>query len=73
MFDQPCIKGTIFTDTMAGRYNYLDSNLYVQVFANDSFLASAYPMENKSLEGQLLREFVADFWVMDCLVCDGSK
>ena len=73
MFEQPHIKGTIFIDTMAGGYKYLDRNLYAQVLANDSFLDSTYPMEKKSLSGKGLREFIADFGVMERLVCDGSK
>ena len=73
MFERPHIKRAIFTDTMAGRYESLDSNLYVQVFANDYFFASAYPMDKKSLVEQGLRDFIVDLGFMDCLVCDTSK
>ena len=58
---------------MSGRYKSLDSNRYAQVFFNYSLFTAAYPMEKKSKVGQGLREFIADFGVMDRLVCDGSK
>ena len=41
MFEQPRIKGKIFTDTMASRYNYLDGNRYAQLFAKNYFFAAA--------------------------------
>ena len=58
---------------MTGRYNYLDSNRYAQVFANKSFFDAAYPMEKNGLTGQVLREFIVDFGVIDDLFCDISK
>ena len=73
MFERPCIKETLFTDNMAGLYKSLDINSYDQVLANDYFFADIYPMENKSLAGQGLRELIADFGVMYCLFCDGFK
>ena len=51
MFEQPHIKGVIFTDTMAGQYNYLDGNRYAQVFTTDSFFAAACPMGKNGLAG----------------------
>ena len=51
MFEQLRIKGTIFTDTRAGRYKYLDRNHYVQVFSNKNFFADAYPIYKNSLAG----------------------
>ena len=65
--------GVILTDIIEGPYKSLDSNRYAQLFANDSFFTAAYPMANKSLAGQGLREFISDFGVMDHLVCGGSK
>ena len=73
MFKRPRINGTIFTDIMAGRYNSLDINRYAQVLSNNYFFAAAYPMEKRSLSGQVLRELISDFGVMDRLVFDGSK
>ena len=70
MFEQPHIKGMIFTDTMAGRYKFLNINCYAQVFANYYFFDAAYPMEKKSLAGQGLREFIRNFGVMERLVYD---
>ena len=73
MFEWPRIKGRIFTNTLAGRYKSLDGNRYAQVFSNYYFFADAYPMEKKSLAGQGLGEFIANFGVMERLVCHGSK
>ena len=73
MFKRPHIKGTIFSDTMAGHYKSLDSNRYAQVFANNYFFADSYPTEKMILAGQGLREFIGDFGVMDHLVFYGSK
>ena len=73
MFDQPRIKGIIFTDTMIGRYKSLDVNSYAQVFSNDYFFTATYHMDKNSLSGQGLRGFISDFGFMDRLVCDISK
>ena len=73
MFKRPCIKGTIFVDTITGRYKSLDVNRYEQVFANESFFADAYPIEKENLAGQGLSDFIGNFGVMDRLACDGSK
>ena len=68
MFEHPRIKGEIFTYMIAGRYKSLESNRYSQVFANDSFFASAYHTEKKILSEQGVREFIAGFGVMNRLV-----
>ena len=34
MFVRPCIRGTIYTDTMNGRCKSLDGNKHAQIFAN---------------------------------------
>ena len=72
MFIQPRIRGTIYTDTMNGRYKSLDGNKYAQVFANESFFAAAYPMEHKRSAGQALKQYISDFGIPDKLVCDGA-
>ena len=72
MFMRPCIHGTIYTDTMNGRYKSLDGNKHAQIFANESFFATAYPMEHKSSTGQALKQFISDFGIPDKLVCDGA-
>ena len=72
MYEWPQIKGTISTDTMGGRYKSLDGNKYAQVFANESFLSVAYPMESKSSPGQGLIQFIADYGVPHKIICDGS-
>ena len=73
MFEQPRIKGGIFTETTAGWYKSLDKNCYAQVFSNDSLFAAAYTMDKKSLAGQGLREFIGHFGVMGRLVCNRYK
>ena len=72
MFIRLRICGTIYTDTMNGRYKSLDGNKHAQIFANESFFATAYPMEHKSSAGQALKQFISDFGIPDRLVCDGA-
>ena len=55
MFVRPCIHGTIYTDTMNGHYKSLDGNKHAQIFANESFFATAYLMEHKSSASQVLK------------------
>ena len=57
---------------MNGRYKSLDGNKHAQIFANESFFATAYPMEHKSSAGQALKQFIPDFGIPDKLVCDGT-
>jgi hypothetical protein len=45
----------------------------MQVFANKSFFAVAYPMESKAHTGKALREFINEFGVPELLTLDGSK
>ena len=72
MFVKPRIHGTIYTGTMNGGYKSLDGNKHAQIFANESFFATAYPMEHKSSTGQALKQFISDFGIPDKLVCDGA-
>ena len=72
MFVRPRIHGTIYTDTMNGYYKSLDGNKHAQIFANESFFATAYPMEHKSSAGQALKQFISDFGIPDIFVCDGA-
>ena len=61
-----------YTDTMNGHYKSLDGNKHAQIFANESFFATAYPMEHKSSTGQALKQFISDFGTPDKLVCDNA-
>ena len=72
MFIRLRICGTIYMDTMNGRYKSLDGNKHAQIFANESFFATAYPMEHKSSAGQALKQFISNFSIPDKLVCDGA-
>ena len=58
---------------MEGRYNYLGCKRYAQVFASNFFFAASYSIEKKILSGQVLRDFIKDFCVVDRLFCDRSK
>ena len=72
IFIRLCICGTIYTDTMNGRYKSLDGNKHAQIFANQLFFATAYPMEHKSSAGQVLKHFISDFGIPVKLVCNGA-
>ena len=49
-----------------------DGNKHAQIFANESFFATAYPMEHKSSAGQAQKQFISDFGIPDKLVCNGA-
>ena len=72
MYERPRFRGTVYTDMMHGHYKSLDGNRYAQVFATEDFFAAAYPMEAKSMAGNALKEFIADFGVPDKIVMDGA-
>ena len=57
---------------MNGRYKSLDGNKHAHIYANESFFATAYPMEHKSSAGQALKQFISDFGIPNKLVCDGA-
>ena len=57
---------------MNGHYKSRDGKKHAQIFANESFFATAYPMEHKSSAGQALKKFISDFGLPDKLVCDGA-
>ena len=57
---------------MNGCYKSLDGNKHAQIFANESFFATAYLMEHKSSASQALKQFISDFGIQDKLVCDGA-
>ena len=54
------------------RYKSLHGNKHAQIYTNESFFATAYPMEHKSSAGQELKQFISDFGIPDKLVCDGA-
>ena len=56
---------------MNSQHKSLNGNKHAQVFVNESFFTAAYPMEKKATAGQALKQFIADFWIPDWLVCDG--
>ena len=73
MFIRPRIRCTIYMDTMNGHnYKSLDGNQHTQMFANELFFATAYPIEHKSSASQALKQFISDFGIPDKLVCDGA-
>ena len=72
MFIRPPIRGTMYMDTMNGRYKSIDGNKHAKIFADESFFATAYPIEHNSSTGQALKQFISDSGIPDKLVCDGA-
>ena len=58
---------------MDGQHKSHDGNKSAQVFATDFHFSAVYPMESKGLEGDALKQFIADFGVPDKIICDGIK
>ena len=73
MYERPRIRGVVYTNTMDGQHKSLDGNKYAQVFATDFHFSAVYPMESKGHAGDALKQFIADFGVLDKIICDGSK
>ena len=61
------------TDTMYGRVNLLDGNLYAQVFSNRTYFSEIYPMSKKADARQALNTFVTELGVPEELIVNGSK
>jgi hypothetical protein len=73
MYSQKRLRGQRFyTDTLIGKYKSLTNNTCAQIFANESFFATCYPMEKKSLAGMALRQFIRDYGIPDQLTFDGA-
>ena len=73
IFQLPRLQGTWFTDTVYGRVKSKDGNRYGQIFANESYFATIYPMDSKGKAGEALRTFCREFGVPEKLIVDGSK
>ena len=73
MYEQPRIRGVVYTDTMDGQHKSLKGNKFAQVFATDFHFSAVYPMESKGHAGDALKQFITDFRVPDKIICDGSK
>ena len=73
IFNLPRLLGEWFTDTIDARCTSIDGNKYAQIFANESFFATIYPMDKKSKAGDALRVFCNEFGVPESLRHDGSK
>ena len=72
IFQLPRLQGTWFTDTIDARVKSKDGNLHAQIFANESYFATIYPMDKKGKAGDALRTFCREFGVPDKLIVDGS-
>ena len=72
-FQKKTFKAHVYTDTMDARVKSIDGNRYGQVFATKDFFCEIYPMATKDLAGEGLRQFMADYGVMEALTFDGSK
>ena len=57
IFQLPRLQGTWFSDTIDGRAKSKDGNQYAQIFANEAYFATIYPMDTKGKAGDALRTF----------------
>ena len=73
IFQLPRLQGTWFSDTVDGRVKSKDGNKYAQIFANEAYFATIYPMDTKSKAGDALRTFCREFGVPTKLIVDGSR
>ena len=67
------LSGEWFTDTIDGHSKTRTGNRYGQLFANESYFATIYPMDSKGKAGDALRTFCREFGVPEILRFDGSK
>ena len=72
IFQLPRLQGTWFSDTIDGRVKSKDGNRYAQIFANEAYFATIYPMDAKRKAGDALRTFCREFGVPEKLIVDGS-
>jgi hypothetical protein len=73
MFFLPRLEGEFYTDTVFGPVKSRDGNTCGQIFANDAYFATFYPMDTKSKAGDSLRVFCKEFGVPEILRFDGAK
>jgi hypothetical protein len=73
IFHRPRLQGEWFTDTVFNNVKSKDGNICGQIFANDSYFATFYPMDTKKKAGDALRIFCKEFGVPDTLRHDGAK
>ena len=73
IFQRPQLQGEWFTDTVFGPVKSKDGNTCGQIFANDKYFATFFPMSNKTQCGDALRVFCREFGVPATLRYDGSK
>jgi len=73
IFHLPRLQGEWFTDTVFGRVTSRDGMTCGQIFANESYFATFYPMDKKSKAGDALRVFCNEFGIPNKLVHDGAK
>ena len=72
IYQLPRLRGTWFTDTIHARVQSKDGNKYAQIFANEAYFATIYPMDAKKKAGDALRTFCREFGVPERLIVDGS-
>ena len=73
IFQLPRLQGTWFSDTVDGHVKSRDGNSYGQIFANEAYFATIYPMDTKRKAGDALRTFCREFGVPSKLIVDGSR
>ena len=70
IYTLPQLQGEWFTDTVDGRVKSRDGNRYGQIFANEAYFATFYPMDVKKKAGDALFQ---EFGVPETLRYDGNK
>ena len=67
------LQGEWFTDTLFADVKLREGNTCAQIFANDSYFATIYPMDTKQKAGDALRVFCKEFGVPEQLRSDGAR
>ena len=72
LYHLPRLPGDWYTDTLHGCTKSKAGNKYGQVFSNNSYFASIYPMDKKKKVGEALRVFFQEIGVTERLTMDGA-
>ena len=73
MFSRKTLSGHWSTDTLDGRYKFLDDNTYTPIFANKADFSRIYPIDSKKKAWDALNFFCQEFGIPEKLTFDGSK
>lgn len=70
MFRLPQLQGEFFTDTVFEKVKSKDGNTCGQIFANELYFCTFYPMSSKAKAGEALSEFCKEFGIPEKLRTD---